>query len=489
MLVISWLIFYTVIMKNSIFHDKPFFYTLLQLALPIALQNLLINSLSFVDTVMIGRLGAAEIAAVGLGNQVFFMYILIMFGIGSGGAIFVAQFWGKGDILAIRKAQGFCLMLSLGAGTLFALVSLISPETVIGVFTPDPEVIRLGAAYQRITAVSYLFSAFSFVYSSVLRSVEQARLPLYMTIISLFINMLLNYLLIFGIGFFPTLGVAGAALGTTIARGIEMSLLLLVLYRPRKGITSEEARRTASPAAASLKELFAFDFPFIKQYLKTAMPVILNELAWGGGMTAYKAIYGRVSTDALASINIAETVINLLFVLLIGLGNAAAAMVGKVIGQGDQKKARQYAYRFIVIGPITGLLIGLATAAVARPVTLFFNVPEHVKNTAVAVMMLTAIWIPFKGLNLNMVIGIFRGGGDTRFGLMLDLLGVWMIGIPITLLGGLHWGLAVPLVYFLAGIEELLKCIFGLPRVFSGKWINDLTTHKSISEILGEESL
>ncbi|MBI9103533.1 MAG: MATE family efflux transporter [Spirochaetales bacterium] len=465
-------------MKNfwsAFFKDRIFFATLIQLALPIALQNLLINSLSFVDTVMIGRLGAPEIAAVGLGNQVFFMFILILFGVGSGGAIFVSQYWGKQDITNIRRSQGICLVLASGVALLFGLLSLIIPEGLIGLFSPDPEVIRLGAAYQRITAISYIFTAISFTYAIVLRSVEQARLPLYVTAVSLAFNVVLNYIFIFGMGPLPPLGVSGAALGTTISRGIEMILLLFLVYKPFNGKKGALPIPLRGPAAASFRELLSFDRSFIGRYFKTAAPVIMNEIAWGGGMTVYKAIYARVGTEALASINIAETVINLFFVLLIGSSNATAVMIGKVIGQGDIKKAREYSLRLSILGPAMGVLISIGLLLIARPVTGFFNVPANVKASAAAIMGLTAVWIPFKAFTIHLVVGIFRGGGDTKFGLFLDLFGVWAIGIPITLIGGLHLGLAVPLVYFLAGSEEAVKMIIGLPRLLSGKWANDLT--------------
>ncbi len=460
---------------TSLFHDRLFFVTLLQLAVPIAVQNLLINSLSFADTVMIGQLGESEIAAVGLGNQIFFMFILVLFGIGSGASIFVAQYWGKQDIANIRKSQGLCLLMGSSAGLLFALASFFIPELLLGFFTGDPDVIRLGSQYQKITAVSYLFTALSFSYASVLRSVEKPRIPLYVTMVSLFFNIVLNYFFIFGIGAIPPMGVAGAALGTTVARGIEVTVMFIIVYSGKKPGMSKSERDIAAPAAASLGELLSFSKSFVWRYFKTALPVILNEIAWGGGMTVYKAIYARVSTQALASVNIAETVINLLFVLFIGSGNASAVMIGKTIGQGNREQTYNYAKRFAVLSPLLGLIVSVILISIAGPIVGLFNVSDYVKETATAVMYVTALIIPFKVLNLHLVVGIFRGGGDTRFSLLFDLFGVWFIGIPFTYFGGLKWGLAIPLVYFLAGTEEFVKVLIGIPRMVSKKWINDLT--------------
>lgn len=449
--------------------DRTFFTAMLHIMIPIALQNLLIHSLTFADTLMVGQLGEAEIAAVGLGNQIFFLFILTLFGIGSASAIFVAQFWGKRDIAAIRRTQGLCLTLSLVPAALFTTLSLVFPEWTLGIFTRDREVVRLGASYLRVVALSYPLTAVTFSFSSILRSLERAKLPLYASILSLGSNIILNYLLIFGIGPFPVLGVVGAALGTAISRGIEVIFILYLVYRrPKPG---EEP----NPAAAHIKELTAYHLPFVKKYLGVAAPVILNEIGWAGGMTLYKVVYARMGTQALASVNIAETVVNLLFVVFFGSGNAAAVMIGKAIGEGDKERSYEYALRFSILGVLMGVVIGGLMILLSGPVVNIFSVSPGVREAARWIIIIVGIATPFKVFNLHIVVGVLRGGGDTRTSLFIDLFGVWLVGVPLALAGGLWWQLAVPVVYALAVSEELFKSVFSFIRLLSKKWINDLT--------------
>ncbi|MDR1894464.1 MAG: MATE family efflux transporter [Spirochaetales bacterium] len=453
---------------RELWGDKTFFVSLLHLAVPIALQNLLINSLSFADTLMIGRLGETSIAAVGLGNQVFFLYSLFLFGIGSGSGIFVAQFWGKKDIVNIRKTQGICLSLCFFIGIVFSLLSGLMPERLLGVFSRDPEVIRLGSIYLRIVAPGYLFTSVNFSYSIVLRNVEKPRLPLICTAISLGCNIILNYLLIFGIGPFPTLGVAGAAWGTVISRAVEITAMLLFVYRPWRS-------SSPLPPAAKPRELFSYTGKFLFRYFTIALPVILNEIVWGTGMTMFKVVYGRVGTDALATMNISETVTNLFFILFLGSGNAAAAMIGKTIGQGEKEKTYRYGRRFLILSPLIGLGVGAVIALISNVVVRLFNVGPQVSLDAGAAMRNFALFLPAKAVNMHLIVGIFRSGGDTKFGLLYDVLGLWCIAIPLAFMAGLWWRLPVPWIYFLSLTEEFFKLFLGIPRFLSKKWINDVT--------------
>jgi len=455
--------------RKKLFQDKPFFTTLFAIMIPIALQNLLVSGLNFADTLMIGQLGETEVAAVGLANQIFFLLILNLFGFGSASAIFVSQYWGKGDIPAIRRTQGLSLVLGLFPAALFTFAALAVPEWTMGIFSKDPEVIRLGSDYLRVVGLSYPLVAVSFGYANILRSIEKAALPLYASILALGTNVVLNYLFIFGIGPFPALGVVGAALGTTLSRVLETLFLFYLVYRkPRPG-------EGENPSAATLREMGSFSLPYLKKYLMVASPVVANEITWALGMTVYKIIYARMGTDAIAAVNIAEVIINLMFVLFLGSGNAAAVMVGKVIGGGEKEKAYEYALRFSFLGIIMGLGVGLLMMLLSVPVVHVFSVSPAVKEAVRWILVIVGFTVPFKVFNLHIVVGVLRGGGDTRASLYIDLFGVWLIGVPMALAGGIWLGLAVPVVYAMAVSEEIFKSILCFYRLVSKKWINDLT--------------
>ena len=460
--------------------DRPFFTAFFHIMVPAALQSLVIHSLTFVDTLMVGQLGETEIAAAALGNQMFFLFHLTLFGVGSASAVFTAQFWGKKDIAAIRRTQGLCLTLALMSAALFTSLCLAIPRRILGIFIEDSEVIRLGTSYLRTAAPSYFMTAMTFSFSSILRSIERPRLPLYASILSLGSNITLNYLLIFGVGPFPALGVTGAALGTAISRGVEAGFLLFWVYRPPR--TGAEP----NPAAARLGELTAYHIPFVKKYLRIAFPVILNEVGWAGGMTLYKIVYARMGTQALAAVNIAETVIFLLFVFFFGSANASAVMIGKTIGEGDEDRSYDYAIRFSALGCLLGVAVGGLMILIAGPVVGLFDVSAAVKDAARWILIISGIITPARVFNLFMVVGILRGGGDTRTSLIIELCGVWLVGVPLVLAGSLWWGLAVPLVYGLSGSEEFFKNIFGLRRLVSRKWINDLTGSPRDGRSLGD---
>lgn len=259
-------------MRGITAHKDDFWRKMITLAAPIALQNLVATLLNLVDTLMVGQLGDAAIAAVGLANQLFFLLMLFLFGISSGSAIFMAQYWGKRDLRSIHRVQGLCLALSTLLSLVFGLVGLTAPRWVLSLFSNDPEVVVLGAEYLRIAAIGYLPTAVTQVYASALRSTEQVRAPMAVSIVALGANTTLNYLLILGHMGFPRMGVSGAALATIIARGVECALLLLIVYG--KQMT----------AAAPIRDMLNQRREFYPRFFKTTTPVILNEGLWALGV-------------------------------------------------------------------------------------------------------------------------------------------------------------------------------------------------------------
>lgn len=443
--------------------DKSFYRPLLHLALPIAAQNLITSSLNMMDIIIIGQLGATAIAAVGLANQVFFLFNIILFGVYSGSAIFTAQFWGQKDIPNIRRVLGISLISGFSVAIIFMLIAFFIPHQVLHCFSNDPEVITQGGYYLRIVSLSYLMNAVSFCYAFILRSTGQVLLPVQVSLMAFGLNSILNYTLIYGIWGFPRMEIAGAALATLIARMVELVVILFVVYRYNM------------VPAAKIGEMLDLSKAFIKRFYQTTLTVIGNESLWSLGMTMFTVVYARMGTEVVAAINISSTIERVAMVLFIGMANACAVIVGNQIGAGQQKLALDYAKRLAILGPILGVFIGAFVYLTSGPVLGFYNVTPEVIHIASWVIIIFALSVPIRVFNLINIVGILRGGGDTKFCLFIDISGLWLIAVPLSFIAGLIWHFPPYFVYLLATLDEAFKLILGVWRLLSGKWINDLT--------------
>jgi len=457
---------------TGLFRDREYFHLMARYALPIAVQNLVMSSLNMVAVMFIGQLGETAVAAVGLANQLWFLLNLIVFGVISGSAMFVAQLWGKHDIPNIRRVLGLAVKLGLLAALVFWCLAMFLPSSILRLYTEDQAVIELGGQYLRIFAWSYGFYAITATFASTLRSVGNVRLPMFISTGALGLNILLAYPLIFGVGLLriPAMGVSGAAYAGLIARILECLTLLAFIYRNK-----------ANPAAAGWRDLFSLDWHFLVAVLKPVLPVIANEFLWSMGITTYNAIYGHIGTNAVAAINIVSTIDQMAFVLFLGLGTATAILVGNLIGRGETERAYQYAGRSLLIQGSGAAVMGLLVYLFAGNVFQFYKVSPEVILNAHAILTVMALGMWVRACNHVIIIGILRSGGDTRYSLILDGFVIWLVGVPFTAAGAFLLGLPVHLVYALTLTEEVTKFSFGLRRYYSRRWINDLT--RRVSEI------
>ncbi len=442
------------------------------IALPVVFQSLLTNSLSFVDTLMIGQLGESSIAAVALGNQMFFLISVLFFGVCSGSAIFLSQYWGGAkNETNIQWVLGLSITLAGSSALLFALASLfIPPRQIMHIFTTESEVVSQGISYLRIVGISYLFTAISQVIATALRVIGYAKTPLKVALFSLTLNAVGNYLLIFGIGPFPELGVAGAAIATTISRLVEVIALLWIVYHRHPVI------------AIKNREAFHWNKTFLLHIIPpTSLPVIINEFFWALGMATYKVAYSKMGIEAIASINVAESVGNLFFVLMMGVSNATLIMIGgvKIGGEKQRHLALLYAKRFITTAFLVGgLAMGVFEVLFAPPLfTSFFNISDRVRMMAIYCLSINAALLPIKSINMVIIVGILRSGGDTKYSMFAEMFGgVWAVGgVPLAFIGVYLLHLNTWQLYLLLGMEEVTKLFIGLYRIKREAWINDLT--------------
>jgi putative MATE family efflux protein len=447
--------------------DISFYKRLAALALPVILQNFLSSFVNILDTIMVGRLGAVSIAAAGLGNQIFFLLMMILFGISSGASIFFAQYWGKKDYLGIHRAMGIALTAALFVALLFVLGAQFFPQKIIGLYSADSEVIKAGAVYLRAISLSYPVLAITLVVQFALRSIEQARFPLFATACALVVNAVCNWALIFGVShngtqIIPSFGIEGAGWATAISRAVECALMLIFVYAKKL------------PVAGKLKRIFSFDRYLVRRFLKITTPVILNETFWGLGITMQNSVLAHAGTLALASFNIAGTVSQLTWVFFMGMGNATAVIIGKRIGQGDEKGARQTAARCAVFMPLTSVLIGALLFPLSLALPFFFDVEHSVITQAQRMIYLIMFLYPVRSFNLCVLIGVMRAGGDTVYCLISDIVFLWIFSIPLgaALAFIFH---AEPWIIF-AGLtaEDALKTLICFPRLKSGKWLHNV---------------
>jgi len=444
--------------------DKTFMRTMLALAIPIAFQQFITAGLNMVDVLMVGQLGEASIAALGLANQVFFLLILFLFGVTSGMAIFTAQYWGQGDVENIRKVLGICLTVALGVGLLFTLAATIIPETIMRFYTEDVEVIELGSSYLRIVGFSYMFMAVTTSYFAVLRSITFVKITVVVSVIAIILKTGLGYLLIFGVGGLPVLGVRGAAIGTTLGWIFQCILILILVYRLK------------TPLAANPITFFRFDRLFIGKVLKTAMPAAANEVFWSVGITIYNAVYARIGTDAIAAIQINATIEEIAYVLFIGLGNACAVMIGNKIGEGGKDVAFEYGRRFLLLNIFVALFAGGIIILIREPVIGLYEISASAANSARTLMLIFSLTAWLRAINFILFVGVLRAGGDTRFAMFMELFSIWAIGVPAALIGGFVLHLPVYGVYLMVLLEELVKVFIITRRYLSRKWIHNLVS-------------
>lgn len=443
--------------------DREFLSNMLKIALPIMIQNLVTSSLNMADTIMVGKLGEVEIAAVGIANQYFFFFTMILFGLCGGCSVFISQYWGKKDFTNIKRMLGLGLVSVLLVSIVFMAAGFINPGKIISLFNKDATVIDLGGKYLFIVLFSYIFTAVTFIYSYSLRSIGNTVTPLIVNIAALLCNVFFNYILIFGKMGAPALGVEGAAIATLISRVVEAIILVFLVYKD-KGVF-----------AANLSELKDLNTIFFKKSYKIILPVLLNDVFWAMASLIYSVVYGRMGTGATAAVQICNTVSNMFMVVTFGMASASAIMVGNSIGEGKEDQTIDYAKKFMKISLFLSIILGLSLALTSPFILELFNVSNEVRKSTLIMLYIISFIFIIRFLGMVIIVGILRGAGDARSALIIEGFTMWFIGVPLTIMGAFLFKLPVHLVYAMAILEEIAKFILGLMRLKSRKWINNIT--------------
>jgi putative efflux protein, MATE family len=450
-------------MTNNTNEVKAFYKMAFMLIMPMALQNLINVGISSIDVLMLGKVSETVLSAASLASQVQFIMMLVFFGLTSGAAVLTAQYWGKGDKISIIKIMGICMRFSLIVAVFFTLAIFIFPAQIMNIFTDEKPVITEGVKYLRIISLSYIFMSITMIYLNVMRSVERVVVSTVVYLISFVSNGIIAALLIFGLFGLPKLGIQGAALATLASRGIE--LIIVIVYASKYNDVLH-----FKPSSIFVRDKYLF-----RDFLYYSMPVTLNELMWGGGVAMNAVVIGHLGSSVVSANSVAQIARQLAMVIAFGLANATAISVGKVIGENNLDMAKKYSNRFIKLSILAGIL-GAVLILLARPITMsVLNISPLTQGYLSVMMYVMSYFSIAQAINTTLIVGVFRAGGDTRFGLYLDIATMWGGSILFGVLAAFVFKWSVPVVYIILMSDEIIKIPLTVSRYKSCKWLNNVT--------------
>lgn len=446
------------------FNKKALNRKLVKIAAPIAIQGIVSATLSMVDNIMVGFLGETELAAVGVGSQLFMVHYLVLFGILSGSATFMAQFYGTKDMANIRKVIGFdfTLLAVLGA-VCFILVNCFT-NGILSVYTEDPAVKALAAQYVRINSLSFLLLAVSSPLEMAFKATQQVRIPMLISNVIFFTNIAINYVLIFGKLGFPKMGVAGAAIGTISSRIIEVLM------------NSYFAFRTNNEFCDKVRSYFGWDRELVKRIIKNATPTTINEFFWSFGQTMYVAAFSRISTTAYAAYQAANSIFNIFNFAAFSIGDATLILVGEKLGEGDMEYTWKLSKHLIKACLLVGVVVGTITILLSEPLSGAFKLSEAGRMYTRYILIILGLTMATDLYNGLQIAGILRAGGDTKFAMISESMCIWLIAVPLAFTASLVWNLPVHLALLVTRTEMFIRAAILTKRYFSKKWMNTVIT-------------
>ena len=448
--------------------DRTFWTTALRLALPVAVQNLLVSSFALVDTLMVGQLGDVPLSAIGMATQWAWFLNICAFGFCSGATVFYAQYWGVRDVKGIHRVHGTAMLAVLGISAVFTCICVFAPVRAISIFNRTPAVVAAGSAYLRIAGLSYIPQMAVSMIGALLRSTGRVKLPMVTACLTTALNITLDYGLIFGKLGLPELGIAGAAWATVISSWAGLAFVLAVSAAQRNILFGP------------VREFFDFRRDALAEYLQKTLPVVANEVAWGLGTVVLNLVYSNLGYEYFAAVTIVRTFENLAFALLIGLCSACAIMVGNSVGAGNIGYGVAHARRFVILEPACAIVLGGVLIAARHPMLRLFNtggaLSELTYSSAVIILILYSGHMITRNLPYITIVGVYRAGGDTSTGVKYDMGCLWLLSIPTTVICACVLRLPFPVVYALMLMsEDYVKTFLCLRHFYSWRWLRPVT--------------
>ena len=442
-------------------NNKEFWRKLTPLVFPIAFQQLMSALVSTSDTLMMGLIDQSSLSAVSLATQITFVLSLFCFGLTGAGSLLAAQYWGKGSKPEVEQVFAVMLRPMAAAGMLFTLAALLCPGLLMRIFTPDPELIRLGSGYLRAVSLSYVLMCINQSYLTILRNSGRAGTATVISSTGVVVNIALNAVLIFGLLGLPALGAVGAALATTLTRVLEFIWVLA---------------ETARPDRIKLRKGYLFGrCPLKKDYWKHGVILTANNVIWGVGITMGSVILGRLGSDAVAANSIAMTMKNLVNCFCMGLASGGAILVGNELGADNLETAKKYGGKVVRLALLSGAITAVFLISMTPVILNLAELSDQSREYLRWMIVVCAINLIGMSNNSAIISGIFPAGGDTRFGFICDIITLWVIVVPLGMLGAFVWELPIWVVYIFINMDEWVK----IPAVFHHykkyKWVRNLT--------------
>ncbi|HBL41631.1 MAG TPA: MATE family efflux transporter [Ruminococcaceae bacterium] len=452
-------------MKKLFVRDKQFYKMFFTMAMTISLQNVIVCAVNLADNVMIGGYSELSLSAVSVVNQIQFLVQMIAMGFANGLIVLTAQYWGKKELTPIKRCFGVTLAIGMAFVLILFGAVLFFPRASLSLLTDQTAVVNEGIPYLLITCFSYPFFLITQLLLALMRSIEKVRIGFVVSLSALVSNVFLNYILIYGhLGFSP-LGIRGAAIATLISRLIEFAVVLIYVFAVEKTLRLK------------LRHFFYLEKSFVRLFFKVGFPLTLSSLSWGIAMAVQGVILGHLGSESVLSANsIATTVFQLISVVLYAAGSAASVIIGKTIGENKLDLVKQYAKTLQVLF----LLIGLASGAVlffSRPLFLLFYKQVSAPTKALANLFMTILCVTTVGTAYECpcLTGIVCAGGETNFVFRNDLIFMWGIVLPLSLLSAFvfHWPPAVTFAFLKS--DQVTKCAVAAVKVNRFRWIRDIT--------------
>ncbi len=448
--------------KNYGIKNDPFYRQIFKLVLPIVIQNLLSAAVSSADVVMLNYVGQSSISAVSLASQYANVLFMVFYGLGTGATMLCAQYYGKGDMKAIQVVEGIALRFSLGFAMLFAGAAFFFPEGMMRLFTNDGELIAIGASYLRFMSVSYLCWGIIEVYLAVLRSIGRVTVSTAMNVLAFSLNIVLNAVFIFGLFGAPKLGAMGVAIATSASRLIELAACFAVSAASRD-------------IKLDFRYLFARNRPLFSDFVRLSLPALGNDISWSVAFSMYSVIMGHMGTDAVAANSFVVVVRNFGTILCFGMASAGGILLGNVIGEGKLEEARADAGKLMKLTVLTGAIGGLIVLAATPFVLKYATLTENAMHYLKYMLLINTYYVMGAAVNTTLIAGVFRAGGDSRFGFICDTIDMWCYAVPLGFLAAFALKLPVLWVYFLLCTDEFVKWPWVIRHYRSGKWLNNIT--------------
>ncbi len=450
-------------MKEKAGIGKDTFYnSIFKLVLPIVVQNLLSAAVSSADVVMLNYVGQSSISAVSLAAQYASVLFMVFYGLGTGATILCAQYYGKGDMHAIQVVEGIAMRFSLLISLLFAGCALFLPEGMMRIFTNDAELITIGASYLRCMSVCYLCWGITEVYLAVLRSIGRVMISTIMNVLAFSLNVLLNAVFIFGLFGAPKLGAMGVAIATSLSRLIELAACFAVSF-------------LSKDIKLDFRYLFAKNKALFSDFVRLSLPALGNDISWSVAFSMYSVILGHLGTDVVAANSFVIVVRNFGTILCFGMASAGGILLGNIIGENKLEEADAGAKKLMKLTVITGAIGGIIILAATPLVLKYAALSEQAMHYLKYMLLINTYYVMGAAVNTTLIAGVFRAGGDSRFGFICDTIDMWVYAVPFGFLAAFVFKLPVMWVYFLLCTDEFVKWPWVIKHYRSRKWLKNIT--------------